>query len=175
MDIDLLQYKPVIDNIMAKLKVRKNDREDITQECYLALIQKQEHLEHGIRIGNDKNYVATICRSAILDLRRSETQHKPGRDEKPEVHFDSLSDPRVYRKAAKVSIPKKPDPEATTSELEEAMLSLPFDEYRVIYELFVEGKTQEQAAKDLGVSERTVRTRNQRGIQLMKEYFEVGE
>jgi RNA polymerase sigma factor (sigma-70 family) len=173
MDINILEYKPVIDNVLAKLKVKKSQREDMTQECYVALLEKQHHLEHGILLGRGEAYASSICSSRVRDVWRKENQTRPEHKEKHHLKFDSLSDPRVYRKAIKISIPKEEELELTTAELESGILSLPFDEYRVVYEIYVQGKTQPQVAKDLGISERTVWDRNQRGIKLLKKYFEV--
>ncbi len=172
MDIDITKYAPIIADILLKLKVPKSEREDMTQECYVALLEKQKHLEHGIEVGDENNYAATICKSRMRNVRRKENQSQEYKPH-PEIHFDSLSDPRVYRKAAKIGMPKEDDPEATSSELDAAILTLPFDEYRVVYELFVSGKTHAQVAKELGIDPKTVWNRSQRGIKMLKEYFEV--
>src|SRR5665213_1004875 len=142
MEIDVLKYAPVIARVLAKLKVSKNQREDMTQECYVALLEKQKHLVHGLERGEDDKFAASICWSRIQDVRRKVNQNQPGHKTQIKAHLDSMSDPRVYRKVAKIGIPAiDDDPEVTSEEMEAAVLSLPFEEYRVIYELYVEGKT----------------------------------
>lgn len=173
MEVDILKYDPVIKRVLSNLKVRQQDWDDMTQECYTALLEKQKHLEKGIELGEDKRYAYVICVSRIRDIRKLDSQYRPSHKTKPEIHFDSLSDPKVYHRAMKVGSPEEEQPDATSEELEKAVLSLPFEEFRVIYELFVQNKTQEQVADDLGVNRRVVRLRMQSGIDLLKQYFEV--
>jgi RNA polymerase sigma factor (sigma-70 family) len=173
MEVDITTYQPVILDVLKKMKVPKNEREDMTQECYVALLEKHKHLKHGVEIGDGNNYAATICRSRIGDVLRRQTQAKKGRNN-PKPHFDSMSDPRTLRRVLKIGEPViDDDPNATPEEMEKAILSLDFDEYMVIYELFVLGKTQDTVAKDLGISPRTVWTRSQKGIISLKKYFGV--
>ena len=174
MEVDITKYAPVISGVLTKLKVKKQDREDLTQECYLALLEKRRHLERGIELGTENSFAASICRSKITDVWRREHQERGQYKTKAGVHFDSLSDPRVYRRAAKIGIPEiDDDPEVEPERMEAAVLSLPFEEFRVIYELFVEGKGQDKVASELGISPRTVRNRKTKGILGLKKYFGV--
>jgi RNA polymerase sigma factor (sigma-70 family) len=174
MEVDITKYAPVISKILTKLKVKKQDREDLTQECYLALLEKHKHLVRGIELGTENSFATSICRSRVTDIWRRDHQDRGQYKTKAGVRFDSLSDPRVYRKAAKVIEPiAELDSEIDSGELEAAILSLPFDEFRVIYEVFVEGKTQASVAQELGISIRTVGTRQQKGISGLKKYFKV--
>lgn len=174
MEIDFTQYEPIIKSVLVHTKVPKNQREDMSQECYVALLEKRKHLEHGIELDQERPYVASICRSRIMDVKRREGQQRGAYKTNPKLKFDSLTDPRTYWKASKIGIPViDEDPNASPEQMEAAILSLPFDDYRVIYELFVQGKTQEKVATELGISPRTVWTRSQRGIQGLKKYFGV--
>lgn len=174
MEIDITKYDPVISGILSKLKVKKQDREDMTQECYVALLEKRKHLERGIELGTAASFAASICRSRITDIWRKNNQQQPGHKTKPDLRFDSLTDPRVHRKAIKIIDPNADIGwEATSWELDDALFSLPFDEFRVLYEIFVESKTQDQVAQSLGITPRMVGTRQQKGIEGLKKYFGV--
>jgi RNA polymerase sigma factor (sigma-70 family) len=167
--IDITEYRPVIMKVLAKLKVRKDRREDMLQECYLALVEKTDQLADP-NIKSLPAYVARVCRNRVVDVWWKENQ--ADRDhELPSIRFDSLSEPKVAHRAAKIGLPA-PD-RATDEELQEAILSLPLDQYRVIYNIFIEGKSQEQTADDLGLTRRGVRTILERGIKNLKLYFEV--
>jgi RNA polymerase sigma factor (sigma-70 family) len=170
--IEPLEYSPVISDILKKLKVKPQHKEDLTQECYVALIEKRKHLDHGIKIGKGKEYAALICRSRILDLWDKESPRN-AEDKLEKVRFESLSDPSVYRKAAKVWATEEVQPCATKDELEDAILSLQFDEYRVIYERYVEEKTLEETASAIGSNVPAVWRLEQKGIEGLKKYFEV--
>ncbi len=174
MEVDIIKYAPVISGVLTKMKVKKEDREDLTQECYLALLEKHKHLIRGIELGTENSFATSICRSRITDVWRRDHQNRGQYKTKVGVRFDSLSDPRVYHKAAKVIAPVAgTDEDAASGELENAILSLGFDEFRVIYEVFVEGKTQPTVAQELGISVRTVATRQKKGIEGLKKYFGV--
>ena len=163
--IDVLQYKPVIQQTLVKMKVPRNQREDMTQECYMALLQK-------IKPGDTEGYVAAICRSTVADVWKKENQTRASYVEKPNIHFDSLSDPRTAHKASKVMVPESTD--VPDEVLYPTIDELPDEERNVIYRLFIEGKTQEQTGAELGLTRSAVRTRSQRGIDMLKKIFEVG-
>jgi len=163
--IDVLQYKPVIQQTLVKMKVPRNQREDMTQECYMALLQK-------IKPEDTEGYVAAICRSTVADVWKKENQTRASYVEKPNIHFDSLSDPRTAHKASKVMAPESTD--VPDEVLYPAIDELPDEERNVIYRLFIEGKTQEQTGEELGLTRSVVRTRSQRGIDMLKKIFEVG-
>ena len=167
--IDITEYKPVILKVLAKLKVRKDRREDMLQECYLALVEKKDQLADP-SIKSPSAYVARVCRNRVVDIWWKENQ--ADRDhELPSIRFDSLSDPKTAHKASKIGLPS-PD-RATDEELQDAILSLPLDQYRVIYNIFFEGKSQEQTAEDLGLTRKRVRSIMERGVRNLKAYFEV--
>src|ERR1017187_5317936 len=161
--MDVLRYKSVIQNMMARLKVPPHQREDTMQECYVALLEQMKE-------GDTEGFAAAVCKGTIVKLWREENQT---RTEKPALKIDSLSDPRTAHKAAKIGLPFKA--EVTDEKLNEAICSLPFAEYQVIYNLFIEGRTQEQTAGDLKMTRNQVRNRLEHGIAELKKYFEVEE
>lgn len=178
MDINVLAYKPVIDKVLAKLKVKSGQKEDMTQECYIALLERQKHLEHGIEIGRGEAYATSICTSRIWDIWKKDNQSRTGHKVRPHLRFDSLSDPRAHRRASKVAAitqENTPQEDKMLAYLDDAILTLPFEVYQVIHQIFILGKTQVQAAESLGISERTVRTRSHRGVSQLRKYFEVEE
>lgn len=170
--MDILQFQPVIADVLRKLKVKRQQKDDFTQECYLALLEKKKHLEHGIEIGDGDNYAAVICRSKIKNIWRKEKDTKADGER---VRLDSLSEPRIWRKAAKLGAKDLSlEKDITPQQLESGLLSLPFDEYRVIYEIFILGKEKGKVADDIGVDVKTIWNRTQRGIAGLQKYFEVG-
>ena len=74
MDINVLDYKPVIDKVLTKLKVKTGQKEDMTQECYIALLERSQHLENGVEIGQAEAYATSICTSRIWDIWKKENQ-----------------------------------------------------------------------------------------------------
>jgi RNA polymerase sigma factor (sigma-70 family) len=171
MDIDVLEYKSVIERVLSRLKIPADQREDLSQECYVALLEKKHHVQKGIDKGKGEAYAARICRSRITDLWR--TGQRPQRTkEDPGPRLVSLSLPKIMHQAEKIP---QPVPEVSDEELYGAIYSLPLDEYRVIYNVFVDGKSQRETAGDFGISRRQVANLVDRGIKNLKKYFEVGD
>ena len=162
MEIDILQYKPVIAAVLARFNLPAKDREDLAQECYLALLEKQDHLAAGIQKGTGDQYASTICRTRVIDILRSQAKT---------VKADSLTEPRTKHKADKVAAPTKTKGPAT--EVHDAICSLSPKEAGVIYEHFVEGKTDVESAKEHGVRPRTLRYQRMKAVEKLKKYFEV--
>ena len=155
--IDVTKYEPAIKKLMDLSRVRPAQREDMLQECYLALLEKLET--------EDEEQAILISSRRISELRSRESRRaKIARTE-------SLSDPRTAHKAAKVQM--RLGAEIPEEKVDDAVRSLPYDIYQVIYSLFVEGRTQEQTAADLKLSRKMVRTRSEQGIKMLKKIFEV--
>ena len=170
--IDVTKYKPVIDRVLAKLRVKPGQKEDMVQECYVALLEKIKHIEHGLETSRDEELATTICWSRVVDVWRKENQSHPNHKEKIEVRISSLSDPRIYQKAIKVISPEVGENrEVTTWELEDALLKLPFEDYRVLHELYAEDKTLEATSTTLGLTVDQVRVRKDRGVKALRKYF----
>jgi RNA polymerase sigma factor (sigma-70 family) len=163
--IDVLKFKPVIKNVLSKTKTPPSKAEDLTQECYLALIEKQDLIE---KARNPEGYAASVCRHRIYEVWRRETDSRSG--DPTRLWFSSLSDPKVYRKVAKIACPKK---DVSDDELYEAILSLPLDESRAVYGIFVEGKTRIVLAEELGFGVVKLGNQLNRGIDNLKKHFEV--
>ena len=164
--MDVLKYKTVVKNMLINMKVPQRNREDMEQECYIALLEKMKE-------GDPDRHAATICRSTIIDIWRKENyvNSREAPTERPNLRFESLSDPGVERKAMKIGFPE--GPEVTDEKMDEAIRSLPYQEYQIIYSLFVEGKTQQSTMKELGLSRRQLENRKKQGIEKLKKYFEV--
>ena len=121
------------------------DAEDAVQSVFLRYLQKQpvfrdENHERGWLLLTAKN----ICR----DMLRSWWRHRVGLDELPE--------------------PAAPMRDKEPSELTEALLALP-EKYRItLYLYYCEGYPAREVAVLLGCRESTVRTRLQRGREMLK-------
>ena len=121
------------------------DAEDAVQSVFLRYLQKQpefrdENHERGWLLLTAKN----ICR----DMLRSWWRHRVGLDELPE--------------------PAAPMRDKEPSELTEALLALP-EKYRItLYLYYWEGYPAREVAALLGCRESTVRTRLQRGREMLK-------
>ena len=164
MDIDVTKYEPVITATLANMKIPKSQRDDMAQECYVALLEKQKHLGGE----DDLACAATICRSRIRNVWEKA---------KNQVKTDSMSLPRVYHKAEKVAAvePNLDELDVTTAELNDAVKTLDPEEAEVIKKLFVEGKTLKQAREELGVRKSTMLERRSRALAKLRTYFEVKE
>jgi RNA polymerase sigma factor (sigma-70 family) len=163
--IDVLKFEPIIRDVLLKTKTPPSKMEDLTQECYVALIQKQDLIE---KAKNQEGYVAQICRNRIYEVWRKETDSRS--QDKTDVWFMSLSDPKIYQKVVKIT---GPNPDTTDEELYEAIVNLPVDEALAIYGIFVEGKTREALAIELGIGIKKLYNRLARGVKNLKKYFEV--
>ena len=169
-EFDLTEFEFVVKRVVAAFHVPQNTREDLKQECYLALLEKKKHWE-GLTLQEATPRAVMICRSAITDVLKKQNQRRTSYKEKPNIRFSSMSDPKILRKAMEVVHIKK---EVTDEELYWAILCLPEDERKIIYHLAIEEKSQEQVAEETGVSRDTVRTLMKNGIANLKKHFEVG-
>jgi RNA polymerase sigma factor (sigma-70 family) len=156
--MDVLKFKPVIENVMTVMKVKKHQREDVSQECYIALLQASWPED----VRSENSFAAAICRAQVVDIYRAQGRTIPA---------DSLDDPRNYSKAVKIEIPDGNS--VTEHQLNEAVCDLPYEDYQVIHDIFYEGHTEEKTADDLGLTRNAVRHRKNRGIQQLKKHFEV--
>jgi RNA polymerase sigma factor (sigma-70 family) len=171
-DFNVLKYQPVIKDVMAKLKVRKNQQEDLLQECYLALLEHQDKLESA---DNDLGYAATVSRRTIQHCWSKEhfgvADFSDIKDNPPKVRFDSLSEPKTARRAAKVAAPSPaPDFQISSLDLEEAVSKLSEKERQTV-QLLLEDKTQQEVADVLGVHLSTITRRSRSAIQKLKAHF----
>lgn len=155
--MDIQQYKPVIDDILRKLKVSKDNKEDMSQECYLELLQNEEQLGEA---RDPLNYAATLCRNHILELWRNQNRHC--------LPAESLDDPKIHRKASKISSEL---PKLDEELMREAMKTLPDEEVEVVDRLYVEGYSRSEVSAVLGIHTSTVDRRAKSGVEKLKQYF----
>ena len=164
--MDVTVYKPIIKQVLSQLKVPRNQREDMEQECYVALLSRQKDLNHP----DHEARASVICRSRITDVRRKEGQFQTRYKSNPNIKFESLSDPRIMRLALEVE--QTENTEIQDDKVWEAIDTLP-EEYReTIHDVYVDGKTMKQVSKKLGISVEAVRWKRGRGVLLLKKYFE---
>jgi RNA polymerase sigma factor (sigma-70 family) len=155
MEIDVLKYKQTIQKLISWMKIPKDQREDMEQECYL-------HLLTALKGDEREPYVFQTCKNVIREKQRGG---------KTRIRLESMSDPQTAKKASQVRIPELDS--ISEEQLYEGIYALPLEESRVIYNLFVDGKTQEETAADLGLTRERVRTIQKRAIKTLKKYFEV--
>jgi RNA polymerase sigma factor (sigma-70 family) len=156
--MDVSQYAPVIANVMRKLHVSLDQKDDMAQECYIKLLERQEELEAA----KDANSLAaTICKNRIIDLWRSEGSKVP---------MEQLDDPKVHNRMLRTPAPKPAN--VTADMLSEAMGQLTDEEGEVVYLLHVEGYTIPQVSELMCMSSATVRRRVEAGLNKLRKYFE---
>lgn len=160
---EVTEYEPVILDVIRKLKVKRHQLDDMKQECYMILLEKQEELDSPT-VRSKPDLAAKICRNRIIDIYRAETA------DKNRLPTDSLSVPRIHNKASKIAISEAG---ITEEQLNDAVRVLPFDEYQVIYNRYIEGRTLDETVLDLGISKKVVRNREKRGIMHLQQHFEV--
>jgi RNA polymerase sigma factor (sigma-70 family) len=165
--MDLTKYEPVIKRVLAEMKVKRDQKEDLAQECRLALLTQAKPLSEA---HNSEAFAATICRHRLIDIWRHENQ-AGNEGQIPDVKFLSLSDPKVSSKVSKISALVLPT--ITDTQLYLAIAELPDQMRDVIGSLFVSGNTEEKTAENLGLTRQRVRTLKSKGIQSLKERFEV--
>lgn len=168
--MDILKYQPVIKDVMAKLKVRKNQQEDMTQECYLALLAGEDKLKAA---DDDMGYAATICRNRIRQCWSKERFGIPNfnqiKDDPPKIRFDSLSEPKIQRKAARIaSLSPAPDAGLLFMDMRAAVSGLSEEEQDVVQRI-LGGENREQIAAALGVSRRAVGRRYEAAVEKLKK------
>lgn len=159
--IDVLKYKPVILTVLSKLKVKNNQYEDLTQECYLALLENQHHVLKGILAGEEDKYVAVICRSRILNLWNS-----PER----KLETDSLDDPRFKHRFQKSHVFEN---EEVSEDLKFGLETLQPGDREIVWSLFVKGDTIKDTAQNLGLTIQAVKSRRDRAVKKLKKFFEA--
>lgn len=157
--MDILKYQGVVEDILRKLRVPKEHKEDMSQTCYLELLEKETLLEES---DNPLDYAAALCRNRILDVWRSEGRQIPA---------ESLDDPKTHHRATKTPAPL---PKVDEELMREAMKTLTEEESDVVTRLYVEGYHRAEVAAALGIHTSTVDRRMRSGVAKLKSYFEVG-
>lgn len=162
MDEFPVQYLTTIKQALSKNRAKEQQKDDIIQQCYLELLQNQQEIQNA---EEPEEKVKEICQSVASYMVQAERGSRR--------KHDSLSDPRAQHKADKIRIPKTL---LVDEPLYQAISSLEnLSEYRVIYSIYAEGKTEEETASDLGLSRQNVRSLKKRGVNNLKKYFEVSD
>lgn len=156
--IDVMKYTGVINDVISQIKVKGPQREDMKQECYVALIEAEIKI---LASGEDPSYIATICRNKIMDVYRAD-----GR----KIKTESLDEPRHMSKATKIE--GVTGSGVTDEQLNLALQGLDNEAYKVICLIYIEGKTEQQAGETLGLTKGVVNRRKQNAIRDLKKYFE---
>lgn len=156
--MEITEFQPMIDGVLRKLKVPPQQREDMQQECYLEILENQEKIDGA---EYPLGFAEAACRNRIIDLWR-----KDGR----QVPADSLEDPKIQTKAARV--PATTLSGVTSDMLSEALGALDAREYQAVLLHHVEGETISDIANVLDVSPRTVDRLLKSGMEKLREYFQ---
>lgn len=155
---DVTKYQPIIEKSLVKNKIKRNQREDLTQECYVALLENPYRLS-----GPDhEEQAALICRSRIEGVMKL-------RVDRPQ--FVSADIPGIGKQLDKIV--SREGGEISESELYAAIDSLQEDDRQVIQLRFIDGLTQQQTCGKLNLTVETVKWRQKRGVAALKKYFEV--
>ena len=91
----------------------------------------------------------------------------------PKINFESLSDPRVMRQAMEISQPGKKD--IQDDQIWAAIAATQDGVREVLGSLYVAGATLKRTAETLGMTIEAVRWKRDKGISLLKKYFEEEE
>lgn len=146
------QYQPIVEKLLTELRVKARDRDDVRQECYLLLLENKPESEELAR---------EICKRRINTFQVTQQREKV-RARKGKKDF---AEPRA-------EIPGVNGTGITDEQLSDALVKIPvYDEYQVIHSIFVDGKTEEKTARDLGLTRNQVRGRKEKGIEFLKKYF----
>lgn len=155
--MDITQYAPVIAEVLAKLRIPRSQREDMTQECYVALLEELTESD-----GSEE--AATICSRRIWNIKDKQTRTVP---------TISADTPNVSHYIAKIGTTDEGS--ISESELNEAIDGLSDEYQQVIQARFIEGLTRQQTCGKLGLSLQELKWRQERGIAALKKFFEVKE
>jgi len=163
--IDVTKYEPVIDKVLARSKGGPDQKNDLKQDCYVALLERLDELGGE----DDLARAEAICKKVRHDERRARTQKDVKKENR--IKFVSADNPNIARQLAKIAIPDHG--EISELELHEAIATLEPPIQAVIRAYFVEGLSVPKAAGKLGVTEEAIRWRKKKGIEALKKYFEV--
>jgi RNA polymerase sigma factor (sigma-70 family) len=159
---DVTQYEPIIKQAIRKKRVEPDQREDMAQECYVALLERKDELNPDL--------VGKICRTRIQTIQAAQNQLKVKKQKR--IRLVSADDPAISRILSQIKEENKGP--ISESELYKSINELEDDEhFAIIMLIFVEGLTQAKAAKLLGISPRTLRYKQKRAIMCLKMKFEV--
>jgi RNA polymerase sigma-70 factor, ECF subfamily len=166
--MDITRYDSLIKSVLKSrigpIKIDRSQKEDLTQECYVALLENQDKLTAP----DHEQHAEKICRARIV-----ETMQPTYAQKSKKAFLVSSDDPQIARQIEKIPIPEQGP--ISESQLYEAVKSLSEDDRQVIQLRFIDGLTQQQTCGKLGLTVETVKWRQKRGIAALKKYFEVTE
>ena len=158
---DITQYESTINTALSKKRVKKDQREDMSQECYVALLEREDELTPEL--------AGKICRARIEAVLREQEQRDTKKEKR--IRFVSADLPSVSRILSKISTDQ--DGQISESELYQAVDDLDPGYRESILAVYVDGLTQKAAAERLGITLWTLRWRINRGIMNLRLKFEV--
>ncbi len=158
---DITQYDSIIKTALSKKRVKKDQREDMSQECYVALLERENELNPDI--------AGKICRARIESVLREQEQRDTKKEKR--IRFVSADLPSFSRILSKIT--QDQDGQISESELYRAVDGLDPKYRESILAVYVDGLTQKAAAEKLGITLWTLRWRINRGIIDLKSKFEV--
>lgn len=147
--------------------VRYEDKEDLRQECFLAIFNKMELISGVEQQGEDeaKKYVYKLCHNKIIDIMRA-TKGK---------NFEVSLDDK--RNADEVDSIPAPVTEFNVSEqvLDRAVEKLDTHQQFVIRAHYFRGQSEVDIATSLGQTKWWVQQVKKDGISQLREILETGE
>jgi len=158
---DITQYDSIIKAALSKKRVKNDQREDMSQECYVALLERENELNPEL--------AGKICRTRIENIFREQEQKLTKKQNR--IRFVSADLPSFSRVLSKITV--ESDGPVTEPELYRAVDDLDPHYRESILAVYVDGLTQRDAAEKLGISLRTLQRRIDRGIMNLKLKFEV--
>lgn len=160
---DVTQYDSIIKTALRKKRVRKDQREDMSQECYVALLEREDELNPEL--------AGKICRTRIETVLRDQDQRQKKKENR--VRFVSADLPSVSRLLSKIA--EDQEGPISESELYEAIESLEDLTRLIIKSVYITGLTQPVVAEKLGIPLRTLQRRVSRGIMDLRLKLEVSD
>jgi DNA-directed RNA polymerase specialized sigma24 family protein len=162
-DNKLEQFKGAIDFQLKRVPLPQSDKQDLRQDCYVALLENLGRIQSA---PNPSRYANRVCWTCVVDYWRK--RNGTGQVRRPVP--GSLSDPKNYSQACRVLISDNRFP---LDDLDEGLMTLPLDVYGVIYDCYVEGMTEGEAAESNGINLRRVKYLKNKGVSLLKKFFSV--
>lgn len=162
---DILRWEPVISKAIAKYArgSSREDKQDMTQECYLKILEVQGSLE-SVADQEQERFIYVICRNRLLDIAR-----ESGR----KIKEESLNDPGV--RASSVFRVEADESNVTSERLEEAVQQLPQPQQYLITSSFFLKKTEKEIAQSLGKSTATVKRVKKAALVELRARLSEGE
>jgi RNA polymerase sigma factor (sigma-70 family) len=158
---DVTQYDSIIKTALSRKRVRKDQREDMSQECYVALLEREAEL--------DPELAGKICRTRIETILREQEQKRTKKENK--IRFVSADLPSVSRLLSKIATEQEGP--ISETELYQAVDSLDENYRAAVREVYVNGLTQKDAAEKLGITIWSLRWKLSCGIMDLKLKLEV--